>query len=107
MAKMRVHELAKALDKSSKEVLNALKLEGMDIQSHMSMVTDEQAAKVRARFNKSQAPKAQEPARKPAAAQGTAPASRPARKTETEQKSPERPAKRPEAAGEKDRRPDL
>ena len=97
MAKMRVHELAKALDKSSKEVLNALKLEGMDIQSHMSMVTDEQAAKVRARFNKSQAPKAQEPARKPAAAQGTAPATRPARKTETEQKSPERPAKKPAA----------
>ena len=56
MAKMRVHELAKEISKSSKEVLAVLRQNGVDIQSHMSTVTDEQAAAVRASFTKAQQP---------------------------------------------------
>ena len=66
MAKMRVHELAKALDKSSREILDVLKQQGVEIQSHMSMVTDEQVDRVKARFQKgsSQKPAAEKsPAR--------------------------------------------
>ena len=66
MAKMRVHELAKALDKSSREILDVLKQQGVEIQSHMSMVTEEQAERVKSRF-RAPAKKAENtPAKKPA-----------------------------------------
>ncbi|MBQ6393425.1 MAG: translation initiation factor IF-2 N-terminal domain-containing protein [Eubacterium sp.] len=39
MAKMRVHEVAKQLSKTSKEVISALKQNGIDVQSHMSTIT--------------------------------------------------------------------
>ena len=44
MAKLRVHELAKLVNKTSKEVLAVLRQQGEDIQSHMSTVSDEQAS---------------------------------------------------------------
>ena len=50
MAKLRVHELAKLVNKTSKEVLAVLRQQGEDIQSHMSTVNEEQASKIKARF---------------------------------------------------------
>ena len=39
MPKMRVHEVAKLLDKSSKEIITKLKEQGVEVQSHMSTVS--------------------------------------------------------------------
>ena len=48
MPKMRVHELAKLLDKSSKEIIAELKQQGVEVQSHMSTVSDEHVDKLKA-----------------------------------------------------------
>ncbi|MDD7209250.1 MAG: translation initiation factor IF-2 N-terminal domain-containing protein, partial [Lachnospiraceae bacterium] len=48
---MRVHEVAKLLGKSSKEVIAALKQQGIDVQSHMSTVTDEQVDQLKNSYN--------------------------------------------------------
>ncbi len=53
MAKVRVYELAKSLDKDSKEIIEILKKDGVDVKNHMSSVSDEDANKVRNRFSKS------------------------------------------------------
>ncbi len=47
MPKMRVHEVAKLYNKSSKEVIAALKQQGIEVQSHMSTVTEENVAKIK------------------------------------------------------------
>ena len=52
MPKMRVHELAKLLDKSSKEIIAELKQQGVEVQSHMSTVSDEHVDKLKAKFQK-------------------------------------------------------
>ena len=52
MPKMRVHELAKLLDKSSKEIITKLKEQGVEVQSHMSTVSDENVEKLKAEFQK-------------------------------------------------------
>ena len=62
MAKLRVHELAKLVNKTSKEVLAVLRQQGEDIQSHMSTVNDEQASRIKARFLKTDAEKTSAPA---------------------------------------------
>ena len=41
MPKMRVHEVAKLLDKSSKEIITKLKEQGVEVQSHMSTRSEE------------------------------------------------------------------
>ena len=46
MAKMRVHELAKQLKKSSKDIIFALKQRGIEVQSHMATISDEQVAMI-------------------------------------------------------------
>ena len=46
MSKIRVHELAKELNKSSKDVIYALKGHGVDVESHMSTISSENADKV-------------------------------------------------------------
>lgn len=51
MSKIRVHELAKELGKSSKDVIYALKGHGIDVESHMSTISSETADKIRAYFN--------------------------------------------------------
>ena len=68
MAKMRVHELAKALNKSSREILDVLKQQGVEIQSHMSMVTEEQAEQVKSRFQHPPKKAENAPEKKPAPA---------------------------------------
>ena len=60
MAKVRVYELAKSLDKDSKEVIEILKKDGVDVKNHMSSVSEEEADKVRSRFSKKAAPAATE-----------------------------------------------
>ena len=52
MAKVRVYELAKSLGKDSKEIIELLKKNGIEVKNHMSSVTDEDAAKVKARYTK-------------------------------------------------------
>ena len=59
MPKMRVHEVAKMFSKSSKEVIAALKQQGIDVQSHMSTVTEENVEKIRPFFGAGTAKKAQ------------------------------------------------
>ncbi|MCI6019578.1 MAG: translation initiation factor IF-2 [Clostridiales bacterium] len=50
MSKVRVHELAKELNKSSKDVIYALKSHGVVVESHMSTVSTENADKIRRFF---------------------------------------------------------
>ena len=52
MPKMRVHEVAKLLDKSSKEIITELKQQGVEVQSHMSTVSDEQVERLKTKFQK-------------------------------------------------------
>ncbi len=98
MAKVRVYELAKSLNKDSKEVLEILKKNGVEVKNHMSSVSDEDAGKVRARFSgkpQNAAPAAKpavKPAETPVAAAKPAPAARPAenvRKPENNQQANE------------------
>ena len=50
MSKIRVHELAKELNKSSKDVIYALKGHGVIVESHMSTIGDDSADKIRKFF---------------------------------------------------------
>ena len=52
MTKLRVHELAKELDKTNKDVMDFLKSREIDVKSHMSTVEDKDAAMVRSAFKK-------------------------------------------------------
>ena len=52
MANIRVYELAKSINKDSKEVIEILKKNGVDVKSHMSSVSMEDAEKVKQRFVK-------------------------------------------------------
>ena len=47
MAKERIYELAKELKMPSKSLVKVAKDQGMDIKSHMSSVTPDQAQKLR------------------------------------------------------------
>ena len=62
MPKMRVHEVAKLYNKSSKEVIAALKQQGVEVQSHMSTVTEENVSKLKGVFQPSGAEKKAAPA---------------------------------------------
>ena len=62
MPKMRVHEVAKLFNKSSKEVIAALKQQGIEVHSHMSTVTEENIAKIKAHFHPTEAVKKPQPA---------------------------------------------
>ena len=42
MSKVRVHELAKEIDKTSKDIMEYLNGNGADLKSHMSFLTDQQ-----------------------------------------------------------------
>ncbi len=56
MAKVRVHELAKSLGRDSKEIIEILKKDGVEVKSHMSSVEDAEAQKIRNRFEKKATP---------------------------------------------------
>ncbi len=84
MAKIRVYELAKSLNKDSKEIIEVLKKNGIEVKNHMSSVTDEDAQKVKERFSgkppvkkaeeKPATPAARKPEGEPAGTQNAAPA---------------------------------
>ena len=74
MSKIRVHELAKELNKSSKDVIYALKGHGVDVESHMSTISSENADKIRKFFTQPAAKPAQKQETKPAQKQETKPA---------------------------------
>ncbi len=121
MAKIRVHELAKELDKSNKDVLDFLTGKGVDVKSHMSVLSDETVEQVRGAFSKkaekvekaevsAEAPAEEKPKKKNIIrvfrsqnASGKIPERRPRREDgrRPDGKRPERPAdaaRRPEAA---------
>lgn len=52
MAKMKVHELAKELDKQSKEVLALLHENGVEVKSHMSSIEDSEIDMVKSKLGK-------------------------------------------------------
>ena len=51
MSKIRVHELAKSLNKDSKEIIELLKKNGIEVKSHMSTVSDEDADKIKKKLS--------------------------------------------------------
>ena len=78
MTKMRVHELAKSLDKTSKEVIDFLRSQDVAVASHASSLEEEHVEMVKAKFA---APKAEAPAEKPVAPAKTAEPATPAEAT--------------------------
>ncbi|MBF0714465.1 translation initiation factor IF-2 [Gemella sp. GH3] len=52
MEKIRVHEYAKKVEKSSKEIIKLLKEKGIEVNSHMAMLTEEGFNKLEKIFNK-------------------------------------------------------
>ena len=60
MSKMRVHELAKELEKTSKDIIEVLEKTGVEVKGHMAVLSEEEIAKVKAAF----APKKKRPPEK-------------------------------------------
>ena len=61
MPKQKIHELAKELNKSSKEVMDFLNKNGVEVKSHMSSIEDTQIDMVKKEFApKAEAPKTEE-----------------------------------------------
>ncbi len=56
MAKMRVHELAKQLDISNREMIQMLADQKIEVKSHMSTLTDDQVEQIMASRNKKEIP---------------------------------------------------
>ena len=52
MGKIKIHELAKEIGMASKDVLEKAKSLGIDVSSHLSNVTDEQATEIRDAYSK-------------------------------------------------------
>nr|WP_270368650.1 translation initiation factor IF-2 [Limosilactobacillus fermentum] len=81
MAKERIYELAKELKMPSKDLVNLAKKEGMDVKTHMSSVTSDEANKLRSMAKGAGKPAAVKPAPKvqehqsaPAKKEGSRPA---------------------------------
>ncbi|MBP5472556.1 MAG: translation initiation factor IF-2 N-terminal domain-containing protein, partial [Lachnospiraceae bacterium] len=68
MAKIRLNQLAKEFGVESKEVVDAAKDMGMDVKTHASTVSDEEADKLRAKFG-AKKPSAPAEVKKPAPAE--------------------------------------
>ena len=59
MSKMRIYELAKQLGVANKELMEKMKSVGMEANSHMSMIEESDADKIRKLYQPAQ--KAEEP----------------------------------------------
>ena len=46
MSKIKIHELAKKLNKASKEVMDIANKLGLDVKSHLNMIEDSEAKKI-------------------------------------------------------------
>ena len=110
MAKQKIHELAKELNKSSKEVMDFLNKNGVEVKSHMSSIEDTQIDMVKKEFApKAEAPKTEEakteeaPKKKKIVALYNAQNSRGGVKPNPQKKETE---KRPRPEGERRPRPD-
>ena len=109
MTKVRVHEIAKELNKQNKDVIDFLRSKNMEVSSHMSSLSDEQVAMIKAEFG----PKEEQPKKKNIVQvfrpqnsqngrQGNRPNQKPERRPEGQQSQrPEGQAQRPE------RRPEV
>ena len=64
MAKIKVHELAKELDKQSKEILAFLQEKGIEAKAAQSSIEEEDAKKVRVHFGTVKAEPEQTPVNK-------------------------------------------
>ena len=62
MSKMRIYELAKQLGVANKELMEKMKSVGMEANSHMSMIEESDADKIRKLYQPAQ--KAEEPKKK-------------------------------------------
>ena len=67
MSKLRVHEIARELDKSNKEVMDFLKSKNIDVKSHMSSLEDDHVSLIRANLRKGNVAAASTDSAKPAA----------------------------------------
>ncbi len=62
MAKQKIHELAKELNKPSKDIVDYLNKNGVEVKSHMSSIEDAQIEMVKKEFGpKTETPKAEAP----------------------------------------------
>ena len=95
MAKPRVHELAKELGLTSKEVLAHLEKIGAAVKSHASTVDEDTAAQVRSDLGNGAAPAKKTTAKKTTAKKTTAKA--PAKKPEPKAPEKPKPAPKPKA----------
>ncbi len=115
MAKIRVHELAKELEKENKDIIAALQKIGVEIKSHMSNVEEEDAGKVRAMFAAKKTEKAEpkpEPEKEAQAASEPAPTAPPKKKNIIQVFRPQnsktgmvKPGSRPRPQGQAGMRP--
>ncbi|MFQ9509863.1 MAG: translation initiation factor IF-2 N-terminal domain-containing protein, partial [Lachnospiraceae bacterium] len=67
MANMRVHELAKELGKTNKEVMDVLKKKNVDVQSHMAALSDDLVHYVKSNVHNEVSPSDEVPKKKKAA----------------------------------------
>ena len=95
MAKIKVHELAKELDKQSKDILSFLQEKGIEAKAAQSSIDEEAAQIVRKAFGKGEPEKKEEPAVKTAkAAKETAPKEAPAKEKPAEKEEPKQDAQK-------------
>jgi len=96
MAKIRVHELAKQIEKDSKDIIAILEKNGIEVKNHMSSISEEEAELVKKAFSKSAAKDAPVKEKKPAAKKETvkketdAPKKDAAKKEETKKDAPKK-----------------
>ena len=91
MGKIKIYEIAKKLDLTSKEVLEMAQNLNIDVKSHMSGVDEEETKKIENSFSKNQ--KQEQPTKKDQTAKQTQPAKQEqAAKTTTAPKKEEKPA---------------
>ena len=52
LGKIKLYELAKEMDIPSKDLLERVKKIGIELKSHLSVISDEEAQKIKKAFNK-------------------------------------------------------
>ncbi len=92
MSKIKIYELAKELQISSKEVMELLAKKNIEVKSHMSSIESEQADQVRSKFSKGEKPADKRPEAKPVERTEEKPVKKPMEKAEA--KSEEVPKKK-------------
>ncbi|MBQ4068431.1 MAG: translation initiation factor IF-2 [Lachnospiraceae bacterium] len=99
MSNIRVHELAKLLNKDSKEIIGVLKEHGVEVKSHMSSITDESVELVKKAFAPKEEKKIEsKPENKPEKKQEK----KQDKKSQSKEKKPDN---RPEKKEEKNKQP--